>query len=39
MSAGYSLSFALKLGGVLLLGLSLVAGLFLFLTLGDDMHR
>ncbi|MEN8136146.1 MAG: MFS transporter [Thermodesulfobacteriota bacterium] len=39
LSAGYSLSFALKLGGVILLSLSLLAGLFLFLTLGDDVHR
>ena len=39
LSAGYSLSFALKLSGVVLLILSLLAGLFLLLTLGDEVHR
>ncbi len=39
LSAAYSLSFALKLGGVVLLALSLLAGLFLFRTLGDDVSR
>ena len=39
LSAGYSLASALKLSGVILLSLALVAGLFLFLSLGDDLHR
>jgi hypothetical protein len=39
LSAGYSLSFALKLGGILLLSLSLIAGLFVFLTLENDMNK
>jgi len=37
MSAGYSLSFALKLSGTVLLVLSCLAAVFLFYSLGEDM--
>lgn len=37
LSAGYNLAFALKLSGAILLTLSLLAGIFLFVTLKDDL--
>ncbi len=37
LSAGYSLALALKISGVILLILSLLAGLFLFRSLADDL--
>ena len=37
ISTGYSLSFALKLSGAILLPLTLLAGLFLFITVKDDL--
>ena len=37
LSAGYSLSFALQVSGLALLGLALVAGLFLRRSLGRDL--
>ena len=39
ISTGYSLAFALKLSGTILLALSLLAGLFLFRTLMDDLSE
>ncbi|MEN8140672.1 MAG: MFS transporter [Thermodesulfobacteriota bacterium] len=39
LSAGYNLSFALKLSGVTLLGLSLLVALFFFFSLGNDLRR
>ena len=39
ISTGYSLSFALKLSGAILLPLSLLAGLFLIITLRDDLSE
>ncbi|MEN8232756.1 MAG: MFS transporter [Thermodesulfobacteriota bacterium] len=38
LSAGYNLSFALQLSGTILLVLSLLAGVFLFVTLKDDLR-
>lgn len=39
LSAGYSLAFALKVSGFVLLTLALVAGVFLFITLGDELRE
>ena len=39
ISAGYSLSFALRLSGFILLPLILFAGILLFITLGDELTK
>jgi hypothetical protein len=39
LSAGYGLSFALQVSGVILLILSCSAALFLFWALGDDLRK
>ena len=39
VSTGYSLAFALRLSGFILLTITLFAGVLLFITLGDDLRE
>ena len=39
VSTGYSLTFALRLSGFILLTITLFAGVLLFITLGDDLRE